>query len=127
MTAMTASWRCGPGVTMPWRLSLSSPKCYDGSVRGTLDRLKMCAAEECGGCSSIVRSRRRGDGACPRCAGTGPRPEPIASCNARPAKLRSPRLNTKFTSVNHWLKRSQEAATKTQPFWLACDNFNRSR
>src|SRR6266481_3317099 len=90
---MTASWRCGPGVTMPWPgCRSSSPKCVP--------------PKSAGGCFSIGRSRRRGDGACPRCAGTGPRPEPIASVNARPAELRSTRLNTKFTSVNHWPTRS---------------------
>ena len=52
-------------------LSAVVAELYQGSILGTLDRLKMCAAKNAAACSSIARSRRRGGGACRRCAETG--------------------------------------------------------
>jgi len=74
---MTASWRCGPGVTNALAgLSVVVAEMYDGSAEDS-GPSKMCAAKSADG---VFESVEAGDAAMvhSRCAGTD-QTEPIAS------------------------------------------------
>jgi len=102
-----ASWRCGPGVTMPWPgCRSSSPKMYDGSVKRTLGRLKMCAAEVPAG---VFRSVEAGDARWCMSTLCGNRTKTRAYRERQlrgRLRLRSTRLTPSSLSVNHWPTRS---------------------